>query len=69
MSPTLCNTLVTPVSPSTTVTLRAIYQDHKKPEHHVGFNLLRQEGQKREAGRAKRRSEIEVGRRSGDLEG
>ena len=51
------NTLTTHFAPSTTATLRAIYQDHKEPEH-VGFNLLRQEGQKREAARAKRRSEM-----------
>ena len=62
------NTLLIPFSPSTTSTLRAIYQDRKKPEHHVGFNLLRQEGQKREEGRAKR-SETEWGRRRGDFEG
>lgn len=38
--------------PSTMATLRAICWDHKKLEHNVGLGLLRQEGQKREAGRA-----------------
>jgi hypothetical protein len=27
-------------------TLRAIYWDHKKPEHNVGFNLSRQESKR-----------------------
>lgn len=66
-APSPChNTLTTPFAPSTTATLRAIYQDHKEPEH-VGFNLLRQEGQKREAARAKGRTEI-VGEEDRELE-
>lgn len=65
-SPMPHNTLTTPFSPSTTATLRAIYQDHKEPEH-VGFNLLRQEGQKRDTARAKRGSEI-VGEEERELE-
>lgn len=48
-------------------TLRAIYQDHKKPEHKVGFSLLWQEGRKRGAGRAKRKSEKDWGMKRGSF--
>lgn len=62
-SPTPAHAVSSLLSPATTAALRAIYQDHKRPEHKVGFSLSRQEGQTRKAGRVRERSEIKWERR------
>lgn len=58
--------LVTASSPTSLATLKAIYWDHKKPEHYVDFNLSRQEGQKREVNRKKKEVKFGVGNKNGD---